>query len=505
MHKAHGYVNPLRRLFQGTQCVICLKEYFSFAKLQQHLRSVDQCRRRWIGSMGRVPHGPGIGSHVNESMERAHDRLLPPLQALGPQQPHDNLSDFDEVDWELFAELTLCLYETAGHTSLEAELRECIQLRPVSWTTCLCTLREILRHLETAFDDFGDRSKAEVVGVVEGLLSVKSWPFLNVECRLKETYGLSLEDADGLIAGLDGVSFASVPRNWGRHRVILHAFAGRRRPGDFQYYLDQLVAGLEGGIVIHTASMDIIYDAHLGDAASAQAQEYWLNGIRQHFVVGFLGGPPCETWSVARAAKLQGDRHGPRPVRSAADLWGLPSLALKEVMQVGMGNDLLSFTLLCILFLARYEGVAVLEHPAEPPGEDTPSIWKLPIVQLLISFPSVQLITICQGMLGAVTPKPTSLLALNLPSLPLILRQHCVAAELPRRAAIGKRSDGTWATAPLKEYPPALCKGLAFAFSAAVEAPPVVDHGTCPTEFLTKCEHLFVQKYTDHFGQDYAG
>ena len=505
MHKVHGYVNPLRRLFQGTQCAICLKEYFSFAKLQQHLRCVDQCRRRWIGSFGLVPHGPGIGSQVNESQERAHDRLLPPLQALGPRLPHEDLSDFDGVDWELFAELTLHLYETAGSLSLEAELRDCIQSRSVSWTTCLCTLREMLRHLDTAFDDFGARSKVEVVGVVHGLTSVTSWPFLNVECRLTETSDLSLEEADGLYAGLEGASFASVPRTWGRHRVILHAFAGRRRPGDFQYYLDQLTAGLEDGVVIHTASMDIIYDAHLGDAASTQAQEYWLSGIQQQFVVGFLGGPPCETWSVARAAKLQGASHGPRPVRSAADLWGLQSLALKEVLQVGMGNDLLSFTLLCILVLARHAGVAVLEHPAEPPGEDTPSIWKLPIVQLLASFPSVQLLTICQGMLGAATPKPTSLLALNLPSLPLTLRQHCVAAELPRRAAIGKRADGTWATAPLKEYPPALCKGLAFAFSAAVEAPPVVDHGACPTEFLTTCEHLFVQQFTDHFGQDYAG
>jgi hypothetical protein len=251
--------------------------------------------------------------------------------------------------------------------------------------------------------------------------------------------------------------------------------------------------------------MDIIYDACLGDASSTQAQEYWLNGIRQQFVVGFLGGPPCETWSVARAARVQGALHGPRPVRSAEDLWGLASLAIKEIMQVCMGNDLLTFTLLCILFLAQNDGIAVLEHPAEPSVEGAPSIWKLPIVRFLSSFPSIQLLTLCQGMLGAPTPKPTTLLALNLPSLPLVLRQHCVATELPRRIAIGKRSDGSWATAPLKEYPPALCKGLAFAFSSAVVAQPVVDHGSCPTTFLTKCEHLFVQEYTDHFGHDFAG
>ena len=505
MHKVHGYVNPLRKLFQGTQCAICLKEYFTFAKLQQHLRCVDACRQSWIGSFGLVPPGPGIGSHVNARLEQEHDRLLPPLQALGPQPQPGGTADFDDVDWRLFADLTLILYETAGDLSLAAELRDCIQSSPVSWTTCSRTLHEILSHLECAFDDFGDRSKEEVVCVVRELLRVDSWPFINLACRHSVAHVASLDTVNGILADLDATHFEAVPRIRGRHRVILHAFAGRRRPGDFQFYLDQMCSEVGEGIVLHTASMDIIYDACLGDASSTQAQEYWLNGIRQQFVVGFLGGPPCETWSVARAARVQGALHGPRPVRSAEDLWGLASLAIKEIMQVCMGNDLLTFTLLCILFLAQNDGIAVLEHPAEPSVEGAPSIWKLPIVRFLSSFPSIQLLTLCQGMLGAPTPKPTTLLALNLPSLPLVLRQHCVATELPRRTAIGKRSDGSWATAPLKEYPPALCKGLAFAFSSAVVAQPVVDHGSCPTTFLTKCEHLFVQEYTDHFGHDFAG
>ena len=505
MHKVHGYINPIRTLFEGTQCAICLKEYFSFAKLQQHLRCAGACRRRWLGSISLVPPGPGIGSQANAQLESLHDRLLPPLQALGPQLPHDNLVDFDAVDWTLFADLTLLLYETSGDLSLAAELRDCIQSRPVSWTTCSGTLKELLNHLEQAFDDFGDRNKGEIVCIVKELLRVESWPFLHAAQRFSPTHVTSLEAVDGVFAELDGSTFEAVPRIWGRHRVILHAFAGRRRPGDFQFYLDQLCEDVEGGTVIHTASMDIIYDTHLGDAASIQAQEYWLNGIKQQFVIGFLGGPPCETWSVARAVTVEGAAHGPRPLRSAGELWGLGSLAIREILQVGMGNDLLSFSLLCVLFLAQSDGLAVLEHPAEPSKEDAPSIWRLPVLRFLGSLPKIQMITLCQGMLGAPTPKPTTLLALNLPNLQMVLREHCVATELPRRAAIGRRADGSWATAPLKEYPPALCKGLAFSFNQAAVARPDAEHGPCAAQFLAQCQHLFVQQFTERIGQDYAG
>ena len=36
------------------------------------------------------------------------------------------------------------------------------------------------------------------------------------------------------------------------------------------------------------------------------------------------------------------------------------------VAGVCVGNDLLAFTLICILYLALYDGVAVMEHPAMP-------------------------------------------------------------------------------------------------------------------------------------------
>ena len=505
MHKVHGYVHPVRQLFQGTQCVVCLKEYFTFAKLQQHLRCVETCRTRWLGSHSIAAPAPGIGSCANKDLEVAHDRLLPPLQALGPQLPLEQERDFDIIHWQLFADLSLILYDTPGGCSLEAELRAHIRSSPISWTTCLATLNALLDHLQDAFDEFGDRSKNEVVEVVSKLTRVSSWDFLNVAQRHVNTSFPSLDVLNSALEDLDCSSFEKVPRIWGQHRVILHAFAGRRRPGDFQYYLDQLCAHLPDGVVIHTASMDILYDVHLGDASAADAQAFWLHGISQRFVVGFLGGPPCETWSVARAVQLALGTKGPRPVRDAEELWGLASLSLKELMQVCVGNDLLTFTMICILYLALFDGVAVMEHPAMSSQETAASVWKLPIMKLLLSLPGLELITLCQGVLGAATPKPTSLLALNLPELPSILHQHRVTKELPRRSAIGKQADGSWATTSLKEYPPAFCKGLALSFYSAIQAPLVAEHSACPETFISQCAHLFVQQFSSHLGQDYAG
>ncbi|CAL1166889.1 unnamed protein product, partial [Cladocopium goreaui] len=211
MHKVHGYVHPVRHLFQGTQCAICLREYFTFAKLQQHLRCVEACRTQWLGrSCGSAPV-PGIGSCANRDLEQAHDRLLPPLQALGPSLPPSRDRDFDPTNWQLFADLSLLLYDTPGARSLEAELRDHIQSRAISWSTCHCTLTALLEHLEDAFDEFGVRSKHEVVEVVKKLTRVSSWDFLNVAQRHVNTRFESLDALTSSLDALECATFEKIP------------------------------------------------------------------------------------------------------------------------------------------------------------------------------------------------------------------------------------------------------------------------------------------------------
>lgn len=59
-------------------------------------------------------------------------------------------------------------------------------------------------------------------------------------------------------------------------------------------------------------------------------RDLWLGGLRSGWVVGFLAGPPCETWSDARARDLHDDppsadrrqRRRPRVVRACTSPLG---------------------------------------------------------------------------------------------------------------------------------------------------------------------------------------
>ena len=289
---------------------------------------------------------------------------------------------------------------------------------------------------------------------------------------------------------------------------MLHAFAGRRRVGDYQWYLEQFMAPVEG-VVLHVVSLDIIIDEHYGDLSRKDIQQYWLHGIRCGWVHAFLGGPPCCTWSKARAVDLDDGgngrpgRLGPRPVRSAQDLWGLTSLGLREIDQVIDGNVLLGFCLLALGELALQARAGILEHPAEPADESMPSIWKLPIVQVLLGLPGMQKLRLSQGLLGADSMKPTELLALNLPNLPAAIIQWRVTPDVPKRANIGRDATGQFYTAQLKEYPPAFCGALAQATFNAVSSAGS-DDVQIDSEFLACCVKMQQDFQGEFIGPDFA-
>ena len=251
-----------------------------------------------------------------------------------------------------------------------------------------------------------------------------------------------------------------------------------------------------------------VIDATWGNAMDQQTRRYWLNLAHQKFIIGFVAGPPCETWSKARGRtvdpmKLQG-RPPPRVVRTAAHLWGLPSLSLKELSQVFTGNCLLTFTLHMACIMIIIGGLGIVEHPAEPDEEDAASIWRLPVVQALLAAPGVQKRRLSQGLFGAMSPKPTDLLVINLPDLPRDLRQWMTRSELPRSRAIGLDSKGCWKTGYLKEYPPAMCGALANALRKGMDGL-CVDPSAEPHQADVQrwCD-LTATDYGTHLGTDFA-
>ena len=239
--------------------------------------------------------------------------------------------------------------------------------------------------------------------------------------------------------------------------VFLHLFSGRRRPGGFQDKLEQMDFSSVGWHPI-VISMDVVLDAKWGNALDVATQKFWLDLARRGAIAGLLAGPPCETWSVSRERFFK-ELAGPRPLRRQSCLWGLPSLSLGEARQLLVSNGLLMFALLLFLELWFQGKWAALEHPAHPDGErfpDAPSIWDLAILRLLCGLPQIQLATILQGYLGALSPKPTSILLSNSVHFEDFVKHFYVRSTLPPAVTMGRSNGRMYNTAPLKEYPEAL-------------------------------------------------
>ena len=288
-----------------------------------------------------------------------------------------------------------------------------------------------------------------------------------------------------------------------RFKILLHAFAGRRRRGDIEWFLTQTAAQHEGFTLL-PVSVDIVIDSTYGDISQRATREFWLHYMRMGHIAGFIAGPPCNTWSRARAIQLSG-RLGPRVVRTTDFPWGLESLRLGELRQVMLGTILLSFAFESIATMAIHGGSGLLEHPQEPTDASAVSIWKLPVIQLLLQFPQVRLINVAQGLFGAATSKPTTLLALRLPSLEMDLHAGLLTRQLPKGASIGRDESGAFRTAPLKEYPPGLCKSIADAFSADFNLSDFdasTEYSNPPSALLWKCHQMHDRAFGAHIGKD---
>ena len=307
------------------------------------------------------------------------------------------------------------------------------------------------------------------------LLDVQSWDFLcEVEYEVAHgdhLYELALYEqwCDDLTSSTSVWTTPPVqcPRIFFRERIVLHAYSGRRRPGDFQWYMEQL-AVLPQHQELLILSVDLVIDSTWGDIGNVQTQEFWLTAIKNGWVLGMLSGPPCCTWSIARgkdhSSLLGRSRSAPRVIRTAEGLWGMTSVSLREFLQLHDGHVLLGFSLLAMLYLHTSGGVGVLEHPAEPGDPSAASIWRLPLLKLLLALCGFEYRECAQGLLGAASAKRTGLLVLNMPDLPLFIRDNALCAELPRAQTLGVDSQGQFRTAKLKEYPPAFCRAFAAGF-----------------------------------------
>ena len=510
MFRAHGICQAVRTLFDGTQCACCLKEFHSHGKLQGHLLRAEFCRRSLQRKGLHVAPVPGIGSVTNSHLERAHDCVLPPLQALGPLCAPGRRAEADAYDLNLFEEIYTVLLDATDVEDGLQKIKTCVFGRVVTWERFLLTLHGLraeatpadIAALPLAADDFHR--------LLQRLEDPGTWPFLMQDIATmeghwnREVHVLAEFCCREVDTSYDSRPSAPIPRGFGRERYFLHLFSGRRRRGDFQFFFDRLHDLCEG-FLIHVISLDVVLSSTWGDLLQPAARAFWRDAIRRRFIAGLIGGPPCETWSQARERAVPKHGRAPRVLRTAEFPRGKEALRLRELRQLSVGNSLMGFQLEAVVDLYCVGGIALTEHPAPPKAETSVSIWRTPILKLLLCLPGFELLQLAQGLWGAKSPKPTSLLVLNAPGIQQDLLQWQIARDVPVQTSIGVDLAGGWSTAALKEYPPALNCALAQGLHKAIRRCPVDETVQIPSAFRAACSPMDCKDFGGTIGPDFAG
>eukprot|EP00435_Cladocopium_sp_Y103_P016572 s1768_g4.t1 len=128
------------------------------------------------------------------------------------------------------------------------------------------------KNLEVSFE--------EVVLCIQDLADVSFWHFLLVPCT-RPTRDLFSELVEweswceelAAQPPVEWTTLQPLPRSLSRERVILHTYAGRRRRGDIEWYIDS-VAATHPSVVLQVVSVDIVIDADFGDIAKEHTRAF---------------------------------------------------------------------------------------------------------------------------------------------------------------------------------------------------------------------------------------
>ena len=374
MFRRHGERASHRRFCEGTQCLACLKEFHTLGRLSHHVRRSAACQTILQQRGFWSTQGEGEGSQLHAEQERVHNGLRLVQQAAGPNLPQPGGPAPPAVHQEcltLFAELLL----DSRAEAFERRCRESVPEFIISWTM----FRATLSHAWNAMTDddwelAADRKDLYAL-CFQRLQDPRTWTIFQHQdpvVQAKHSH-LDLYDMETWFLKLASqnsgpwTAHPKLERQPVRERIVLHLFSGRRRHGDLQEFMEKIAADQQDEMLF-VVSIDIVVDSRFGDVRNSYTRQFWLSAIRAGYVLALLAGPPCNTWSAARAHQLLGDRrrHAPRVVRPADEMWGASSLSLRELRDVSVGNELLIFTLVAFIHLYITQGYAIVEHPAPP-------------------------------------------------------------------------------------------------------------------------------------------
>ena len=476
-NRKHGRVAPERLLLDGTACLVCCKEYHTSCRLLRHLRHSQRCAAFLQGQQPCMQAvRPGIGNtHVDR------DRPLPlPVCPLTDELPLDlGAIEPIPVRTEHSRTLTSHLLQAFDAWIIQPERDEESFLDSCFVMICetiepIFILQNTLEHLVNLFvhDEMQMLHR-----VAHGETGTRIWTKLRLLIEVPtlvptQSSKLKPHHINGAaFAGLHQCRFQhfrwdyvkQIPRARSKELLILHLFSGHRREGDLSNFLADLPA--PDNALITTLALDIIFDHLRCDLSRASTQRQWLDYAKAGAILGFVAGPPCESWSAARTAGGKAGSHwgdgGPRQIRSWSSPFGLDATTPDERAHIRLANSLLLFSVDMALEMIPSVSFFLLEHPGIPEnakGRDLPTIWETGPLRVLRAHPATSFVEILQGRFGAKSPKPTVFVTKGLETLPTHLARQGTCA-LPKALRLGK-TEGVYNTASLKEYPPKLCRAI---------------------------------------------
>ena len=151
------------------------------------------------------------------------------------------------------------------------------------------------------------------------------------------------------------------------------------------------------------------------------ARSRWRSLARQ--VIDVSGGPPCETWSVARW--LGG---GPPPLSDRPSPWGLKHLTRKQHAQVSVRTGLLEVAMELLTLVMAFGGCGFIEHPQTATwmyGTPCTSIWQLREMREIATADAVSAVSFDQCVFGAAGVKPTTLMLVRMEAFSEIVMHTC--------------------------------------------------------------------------------
>ena len=182
-------------------------------------------------------------------------------------------------------------------------------------------------------------------------------------------------------------------------------------------------------------------------------------------IAGICAGPPCESWSIARAGILSvNERHDPRRLRSRQHPWGDIDLRPKELDQGYAANVLLACALELVSIATLASLPACIEHPSDtwwPKTTDSAaSILMLEEIQAVMPIKGVKRAEVNQGTLEQISLKPTPFLVSQMNSFEGLGKQFSIYNPELSAISHGRNEQGGCNSAPEKEYPALLSAKL---------------------------------------------